>query len=1162
MKKFHANSIKGLAVSASVVALAISAPAFAQDAGEEDNCVADATGALPEGCDITEEAAPAAGGGQIVVTGSRLKRDTFSSISPLQILTTDDQNESGLFDPSQILQRTEAAAGQQIDATFQGFVLDNGPGSQTVNLRGLGADRTLILINGRRMAPAGVEGAPTNPSINLLPGTMIERFDLLLDGASSVYGSDAVAGVVNVILKKDFDGLEIEGSGNINPMGGGDDYTIGGSWGVNGDRGFFGIGAEYSFRDEIRLRDRDFFQGCDTHREVDQDGNIHTIDLASNAAVQNRNPNISVSESACKVSGISGRIFQPFTRFGSVYFPTNGNIANFPNDPRTGRPFLFGDSQNAFGQDLDIDGDGIRDVDFQNVNTNTADQDNVFVPQQKLINVVAYGEYTIPSEINLTPYFEFGYSKADIKGEDTFIAQLFPFVPDLNPFNPCNFVTNPNGVDCRAVDNQFQQINPGQPNAGRAAPLSTGFPLPTQPIVAIRGDRNNIDVEQEQIRAVVGMRGDAPIFGPSWSFDTSLVYSRAKGVSRRVGIREDRLALALGLDPTADYNGDGIVDNDGDGIADDYDSGLDVFGFFGDPQWIGVCNGNGLANPGLAAPDLNAAGCVPVNLFAPSVLGAAVGDFATQAERDFVFGERVFNTIYKQITWNAFVTGDLFDLPGGTVGVVLGGEFRRDEINSQPDIVASNGLFWGFFSDLGAVGNKEIKEVFGEIDLPLLAGVPGIEQLDIKLAGRITDDEFYGTNQTYSGALGWRPISSLLLRATYGTSFRAPNLRENFLRGQSGFNTLFDPCAVPTDAFVGGAYSAADDTRDPAILANCRREGRDPTRVGIDVGGLNTNQTSSVEITTGGSLDIDPERSNALTAGFSFEETLAGVDINLGFSYYRIKLKDSIIEPNAQFIINDCFTRDDGQRSQFCDRIITDTNPSTRLLISEVNSGFINLNSEKVEGMDFNASFGKDVSLFGENVRLGMRLTANHLMERSTLFIDDNGDESFDDDAGEFGLPKWTGRANFTADVDRFRLTYTIDYTGSVEQDPTGVDAFADVFGRGPDGLAAGVVSDTCLGNGSGTNTGPGGAFVANGRVAGDGVFCRDVGFAKEQFLHAISLRYRADTFNVLIGVSNLFDTAPPLVDSNEVLAINNVAIGNGYDYDGREFFISFQKSF
>ena len=1127
MKKFQSNSVKALAFSASAIAFAIAGPAQAQDAdGEEAQ--------EEESVDVTEEgeAAQAPQGG-IVVTGSRIRRDTYTSISPIQVLNTEASNNVGLFDPSQILQRDESAAGTQIDATFQGFVLDNGPGSQTLNLRGLGADRTLLLINGRRLAPAGVEGAPTNPSINLIPGSLVERYDLLLDGASSVYGSDAVAGVGNVILRKDFDGLELFARGDVNPQGAGEDYTITAAYGLNTDRGFFGIGAEYDYRDAIRLRDRDFFDGCNTHLEVDQDGNIYTLGVRDNAIVQDRTPGVSVAETECKVGGISGRIFQPFARFGSVYFPGNGNIANIPG-------LGYGESSNAFGVDLDTDGDGIRDVDFQNVNTNGALPEQTFLSEQKLYNVMAYGEYTFPGAGNITPFFEANYSRAEIKATDTGYPQIFPSVPDLNQFNPCNFLTG-SGVDCRAADNELQGLT------GTSLALSSGFTLPTTPIASIRGDRNNTDVTQEQYRGVLGVKGDLPAFGSSWTWEVSGVYSRSEGVSIRNGIREDRLALALGLDPTGDYDGDGVVDNTGDGIADDYDNGVDVFGLFGDPEWIGECNTAGLANPDLAAPDL-AQGCVPVNLFAPSVLTGAVGDFASAAERTYLFDQRRVDTTYEQMLFSAFLTGDLFELPAGPVGAVFGGEWRKDKISTDPNFQASNGLFFGFFSDQGAQGSKVLRELYGEVSIPLIAAKPLVEELNVDIAGRLTDEEFYGTNYTYSLKAGWRPVSALLLRVTYGTSFRAPNLRENFLAGLSGFNTLFDPCAVPDAAFdsAAGGYSAQDDQRDPTVLENCLREGRDPTQVGIDPEGLNTQQFSSTEITSGGSLDIDPETSRSITAGFSFEETFGdGWDVALGVTYFDIKLKDSIIDPSGQFIVNDCFTRDDGQRSQFCDRISVDTAPTGRGLVSNVAAAFLNLDQESVRGIDFNADFGKDVMLFGENVDLGLNIRANHLMERSSLFTNDDGTVTFDDDAGEFGLPKWTGRATFTADVSDFRLTYQLRYTGKVEQDSDGIDEFDDAFGS----LGTGFFSDTCTGNGT-----------AN--VAGDGRFCRDVGFAKEQFLHTASIRYSADKWSLLVGVDNIFDTAPPLVDSDEVLAINNVAIGNGYDYDGREIFASFSYQF
>lgn len=1124
MKKFQSNSIKGLAFSASALAMIVSAPAFAQDADEQADDSAE-----EEQVDIAEDGEEGAQPqGAITVTGSRIQRDSYTSISPLQVLTTDNQQNVGAFDPAQILQRSESAAGQQIDATFQGFVLDNGPGSQTVNLRGLGADRTLLLINGRRMAPAGVEGAPTNPSINLLPSSLIDRYDLLLDGASSVYGSDAVAGVGNIILRKDFDGLELFASGNLNEQGGGDDYTVSAAWGMNTDRGFFGIGAEYAYRDEVKLRDRDFLAGCDTHYEITDSGEIRTVGVRDNAVVSDRSPGVTVSESECKVSGISGRVFIPFTNLGSVYFPSNGNIANIPG-------LNFGESTDAFGVHLDSDGDGIRDVDFQNVNNNAANIDQTFISQQELYNVMAYGEYTFPGEANITPFFEAGYTRAEITSDNTGTPQLFPSVPDLNQFNPCNFVTG-TGVDCPAADNALQGgfFNP-----------NVGFALPAVPIFTIAGDRNNVDVTQEQYRGVLGVRGDLPFIGSSWNFEVAGVYSRSEGSSVRFGVREDKLALALGLDPTADYDGDGVVDNNGDGIADDYDQGVDVFGAFGDPQYIGECNTAGLANPSLALSDLTA-GCVPVNLFSASVLGSTIGDFETQAERDYLFGVRSFDTTYEQILLSGFVSGDLFELPAGPVGAVVGVEYRKDKINSTPNDVASNGLFFGFFADRGAVGSKEIKEVFGELSIPLEAGKPWVQELSIDIAGRLTDEEFYGTNGTYSVKAGWRPIEPLLLRMTYGTSFRAPNLRENFLAGQSGFATLFDPCAVPDAAFVSNAYDASLDTRDQTTLDNCLREGRDPTTTGIDSQSLNTLQTSSAEVTSGGSLDIDPETSRSITAGFAFEETFGeGYDVSLSFNYYDIKLKDSIIEPSSQFIVNDCFLRDDGIRSQFCDRITASGNPADRFLISDVNSGFINLNQESVRGIDINASFGKDVTMFGELVDLGLDLRANHLIERSNIFIDDTGVESFDEDAGEFGFPSWTGRLTFTAEISKFLFTWQTRYIGDVEQQADGIDELDDAFGN----LGTGFLGDTCTGNG-GVN------------VAGDGAFCRDVGFANDYFEHAFSVRYRDDNMTIRAGVTNVFDRSPPLVDSNEVFAISNTPIGNGYNLDGREFFASIQYAF
>ena len=1106
------NLSKLLLGSSIIAAAAYATPTYAQVENDEDPVAVELIEEVEE-----EESSDS----EVVVTGSRIKRDTFTSISPLQVLTTEFSQDVGLFDPSTILQRSESAAGQQIDATFQGFVLDNGPGSQTLNLRGLGADRSLLLVNGRRLAPAGVEGAPTNPSINLLPGSLIDRNELLLDGASSVYGSDAVAGVANIILRKDFEGFEVFARADVNPQGGGDDYTISGSWGKNNDRGFIGVGAEFDFRDEVKLRDRDFLAGCDTHYEITSTGEIRTVDLRSNALVEQRSPGVSISESPCKISGISGRIFNPFTRTGSVYYtPSGGNF--LPN---------FNENTDTFGNHLDLNGDGIRDVDFQDVNNNAANIDQTFITEQKLYNIMAYGEYTLEGDSNITPFFEANYSRAEVASNNTGTPQIFPYVPGNNQFNPCNLAT---GSDCRAADNDLQGLT------GTSAALSTGFSLPVLPIFTVEGDRNNVNTEQEQYRFVGGVKGDlnilnAPSSFNGWTFEVSGVYSESVGKSFRRGVREDKLALALGIDPTADFDGDGITDNNGDGIADDYDNNVR---FFGAP--IGVCDTSALANPGQALPDLGA-GCVPVNLFADSLLGSTIGDFETAAERDYLFGDRNFDTTYKQTLFSAFATGNIYELPAGQVAMVIGAEWRKDEINSTPSVEASNGLLFGFFADRGAVGSKVTKEYFAELDFPLLADQVLFRKLDLNVSGRITEDEFYGVAGTYSLKGGWRPVDSLLLKASYGTSFRAPNLRENFLAGQSGFSTLFDPCAVPDDAFVGGAYNAATDDRDQATLDNCIREGRDPTRVGIDSEGLNTNQTSSVEVTSGGSLNLDEERSKSFTVGFAYEQPFFdGFDFNINMNYYDIEINGAVVEPSSQFIVSDCYARQDGIRSQFCDLISTDPIATSRQLVSGVAAEFINFDTETVRGIDINTSFGKEIVAFNKTVDLGLAVRANKLLERSSVFIDEDGVETFDEDAGEFGFPEWTGRATFTADVDDFRFTWQARYIGEVEQQADGIDPLDDAFGN----EGTGFFGDTCLGT-----------------AAGD-VTCRDVGFADDYLTHTASLRYRNDTWTLRAGVSNIFDKAPPLVDSNEVFAISNTPIGNGYDLDGREFFMSVSKKF
>jgi len=184
---------------------------------------------------------------EIVVTGSRIKRDTFTTTSPLQVLDGTTISEAGFLDLGDALRTTSVVQGLQLDSQLNSVnVTEAGPGGQSVGLRGLGPERTLILINGRRFAPAGIEGAPSFPDISLIPSSAIERNDILLDGASSVYGSDAIAGVINFQLKDASEGGSVEVQYGSTYAGDGDNFNVSGNVGLPlGEDGFINITAEY-----------------------------------------------------------------------------------------------------------------------------------------------------------------------------------------------------------------------------------------------------------------------------------------------------------------------------------------------------------------------------------------------------------------------------------------------------------------------------------------------------------------------------------------------------------------------------------------------------------------------------------------------------------------------------------------------------------------------------------------------------------------------------------------------------------------------------------------------------------------------------------------------------------------------------------------------------
>ncbi len=1019
---------------------------------------------------------------EVIVTGSRIRRNEFTSASPIQIISGQTSRELGLFDTAEMLQSSAQATGLQVDNTFNSFVLDNGPGSAQLSFRGLGAERTLILINGRRVAPAGVGGAPTSPDLNLIPSIMIDRVENLLDGASAVYGSDAIAGVANIIMRKDVEGFEIDGSFSQPFEAGGQEKTISAIWGKTFDRGSFQVAGEYYQRESVKFKDRKITQECDQFYYEDEGGNILT---------QYRGLAPGTTDSSCKLDTIN-RAFYPFV-FGNLWYtPGTSNLTNdgaVSDVPFAGIP-NFSDTNIGLGLEqfnpnaltiidingdgiddaalIDPDGDGLTDVDLQtpfyNAQLSDRYQSGDFLAGLERWSVFASGEYILDEDSDTTAYFE-GYFTERRSNIFSPGATIFPEVPITNPFNPCS------ELDCLGFFGPF---------AGQAE---------ITPIVAIQDDRDRNIVKVNQYRLVGGVRGDLPAFDNfglgNWAYDVFAAFSRSKGTDRQRGIREDNLLHSLATtreDP----------DNPGSFICGD---GSD--------------------------------GCVPVNMFAPSIYQAGGGTFATQAETNYLFDDRTFETIVEQTMVSGFITGDLFELPWNDtkVPLVLGYEYRRDSIESNPNDVAANGELFAFFSDLGADGARTLNEFFAETELQLVRGEKWAEELTVTGSVRRTDATFFSPAWTYSLKGVYRPINYVTLRGTYGTAYRAPNLREQFLNGTSGFNTIVDPCVVPLDAREpidpsdptgGSQYRADGENRTQRVLDACTADGVNPLTVGLNPD-INTNY--SVEITTGGSEVLVPETSRSITAGVVFEQPFTeAFDLTLSATYFDIKVTDSIREPGRQFLVNDCYDNIEqpGATSDFCSRITRDSDG----LVSDLDGSFINIGRITSKGIDFNALYQQDFEVGDELLSLSLDVRASYLEEQIVQVLD-----SIDDNAGEVDAPHWRAQGTLQMEYRDFRFNWFTRWIQGGEEAAPDFD---------PD--------DT--------------------PCDGLPVACRPIYFTTNYDVHDMSISWAPGDVIVTLGLSNVFDTKPPRIDTDGVFGIRNFPLGVGYDLQGRTLFTSVKVVF
>lgn len=435
---------------------------------------------------------------EVVVTGSRIRRDTFNSVSPIQVVDGDVARDLGLVDAQDLLSNVSVISGQQntvgVSTAFNGGLQQafTTIGNATPNLRALGSSvtgraRTLVLVNGRRLGPIGVGGAPANPDISMIPGTLIERSEILLDGASSVYGSDAVGGVVNFIMRSDFDGVELSATTQMSEHGWGMQNVFSATTGVSNDRGFIGFAAELNMQEEIEQSDvlRDFFgttqgQLCDTSIGVFGSGGPSAGAVFRGEVNGNT---VEVCEGTPAGFNITGG-------FGTVVGenPT-GALVGVPGAPgfflRPGSFFL--------------------PVDDPVINYFPGEGSDSYLPEIKRASFFTIGEYDIGGGTDV--FFEAMYSNRQLENQST-SQFVLPFASDT-PFNPFGS----GGLIVAPIERQ-------------------------------------IDQEIDVARLVAGVRGDLRLFGAeNWDYEVFGSHHRSNGFQARSGYHNEE-RLVQGLSPT------------------------------------------------------------------------------------------------------------------------------------------------------------------------------------------------------------------------------------------------------------------------------------------------------------------------------------------------------------------------------------------------------------------------------------------------------------------------------------------------------------------------------------------------------------------------------------------------------------------------------------
>lgn len=883
---------------------ALASPALAQaDSQVQEN---------PVGTDID----PSSGTGSegIVVTGSRIQRRDLTSTSPLAVVQDEEFKLSGAVNVEQVVNTLP-----QVVPGTTSFSNNPGGGVATLNLRGIGSARTLVLVNGRRWVSFDTSQVV---DLNTIPQFLLDSVDVVTGGASAVYGSDALAGVVNFRLKQNLNGVEAGGQYSITNEGDGARYQAFMAIGATTDdgRGNVTAYAEYYNRKPI-------FQGARSFsRFALQDDGTGLSPGGSPTTPQGR-----VSVAGTSVVGLD---------------PDGAGPLKAPTLPRGVGNYS---TANFDGLGANFGSPGVSDpFDFPGDYYNYAPANYLQVPQERYL-MGGYGSYEIND--NVTAFAEVTFVNNRVANElapspvgGTFNVNLAAVQGYLSP---ADFAT------LQQIDANETAINAARAAAGLAplfGPISGGLNAQNPGVVQLgisrriveTGSRNSLD-ERNAFRILAGLKGD--LF-EGWNYEAYYSFARTRNSNIQAG-NISASAYRRGVETGAiNVFGAGTLSQD------DVDS-------------ISILAQNG----------------------EESVLQVA----------------------------SASVSGSLFNTGMGAedIAVAFGAEYRKVSARFIPDTALASGDVIGFNAGDPTEGSYNVKELFAELSVPLIADRPFFYRLALNGAARYSDYslEAVGGVWTYAGGIEFAPVPDITFRAQYQHAVRAPNVGELFGGQSNGFPGATDPCSL--------ASAVTNSTINQLCL-----------QTGVPAGSIGTpglQPATQIQALFGGNPDLEEETSDTYTAGAVIRPRFIP-GLNIAIDYFNITVDNyiSTLGGGLNGTLDLCYNQIQDINSVYCQAIANGGRNPANGQIGDNN--FLpligNANVAKIEtsGVDLQVDYSLPLSfgMFGETSKVNFFFLGTYTNDFKFFAVQEQ--DNFNNCAGRFGQLvcgnpqpkwKWTSRLSY-----------------------------------------------------------------------------------------------------------------------------------------------------